>query len=103
MNNTGYTYSDCLYVFYGSVEELEEQNRISIYPNPSTGQFTIESEEGKLIENIQIHSTDGRLIYTHENLKKSKAEMHLEHLPKGIYFLKAKIGSELVHDKIVIE
>ncbi|MEZ4936676.1 MAG: T9SS type A sorting domain-containing protein [Crocinitomicaceae bacterium] len=102
INNPSFVkYNQCL-VAYGGINENNLSN-LSIYPNPSTGQFTIESDEGKLIENIQIHSPEGRLVYTHENLKKSKALIQLGYLPKGIYYIKAQIGSEFIFEKIIIE
>lgn len=93
--------NDCI-SFFGSIDE-SESSHLSVYPNPSNGQFTIESEQGKLIENIQIHSTDGRLIYSDEKLKSSETNIDLSQFPKGIYILKAQIGEEWINEKIVLD
>lgn len=88
--------------FFGSLDENEE-SELLIFPNPSKGRISIESILGKNINQIQIHSTDGRLIYTSKNIKNSKTTLNLSHLPAGIYYLKAEIGDGFVNEKIVIE
>jgi len=64
-----------------SVEEIEDNNAVKIFPNPSKGILTIEDLEKP--SNYQLLSFHGQVIvsgkiYPQENLQFS-------HLPKGIY------------------
>ena len=93
--------NSCISVF-GSVSE-NENSSLTIYPNPSNGQFQIESDQGQIIEKIQIHSTDGRLVYTSKKVNASKTTLNIPNLPRGIYYLKANFGSSSIFEKIVIE
>lgn len=54
----------------------------SIYPNPSSGVFTIESE-GVEIYSIKVYASDGRLVYN----EKFASKLDLSNLPSGIYKL----------------
>lgn len=65
---------------------LSENSAITttIYPNPSTGLFTIESE--KIISTIEIVNMLGEKIYSSQ-LNSEKATIDLSKKTKGIYFL----------------
>lgn len=102
VSHNGYLYGiSCPFLQFGSTNNHELQ-KLKIYPNPSKGLFNLESEDGKIIESIEIHSTDGRLVYKDVNIKKSKSKINLNGIPLGIYYIKAKFGSEVVFEKIVV-
>ena len=86
--------------FIGSVDENEE-SQIKIYPNPSTGIITIESEESKMLEKIEVLSTDGRVVFTKDTPKNSSTSINLNKLPPGIYYLKAKLSNSFIVKKII--
>ena len=87
------------------IEEAELFDNISIFPNPSNGNFTLtlDNAEGDDIE-LQILDMVGKVVYnetisltgiTTKNIKSS--------LPEGIYVLKLIKGDETYTDKITIQ
>ena len=70
---------------------LEEQanslyNNITIYPNPSQGQFTIQSKKGGVFELMDI---TGMVLNTYTITNNNKQTIN-ENLPAGMYFLREK-------------
>ncbi|MCG9879813.1 MAG: T9SS type A sorting domain-containing protein [Bacteroidia bacterium] len=68
-----------------------------VYPNPSSGLFTIECEENS---EIRVYNLLGKLVYS--NLHSSKSEINLGKLPKGIYILEARNNNSKTF-KLIIE
>ncbi|MCG9879892.1 MAG: T9SS type A sorting domain-containing protein [Bacteroidia bacterium] len=82
--------------------EKIEKNKFSIFPNPSTGNFTIQSHDDN-IENITVTDLTGKSIfiqsfedYTH------RKNINLSHLKSGVYFLQVLTAGKLEIVKIVI-
>ena len=62
-------------------ENLEQENLITVYPNPSEGLFNLKSVEE--IKNIIVYNIVGEVVYE-TNTKK----LNLIDLPQGVYYLK---------------
>jgi len=60
---------------------------IKIYPNPTTGLFTIDTKGQYQVESIKIHSIDGKLVYNKSFIKNSKEKIDLNSQTKGLYFI----------------
>jgi len=81
------------------VKENNLSRKILVYPNPTTGELTIENGELR-IENVEVYNIVGqkqKLIFNFQFSTFNSID--ISHLPSGIYFL--KIGSETV--KVVKE
>jgi hypothetical protein len=70
---------------------LEEQlftksNELTVYPNPSFGELTIESSEQ--IQFIEVYSCDGKLIQSLSIPEVTKTQVNTSSLPAGQYLLK---------------
>ena len=65
-------------------------NNISIYPNPSTGLFTINglNEDSKIL----IYNSIGQQLINNSSLDKNTID--LNHQPDGIYFIKINPNEE---------
>lgn len=59
---------------------------VLIYPNPTDGPVTIESEE--TIQTIQVYDMNGRIILNMNNLNTNKETISLSEQANGIYILK---------------
>jgi len=61
-------------------------NKLSIYPNPSNGRFTITSN--RVISAVYLYDVSGRQIPPSPPfVKGALVEMNCGHLPKGLYFV----------------
>ena len=65
-----------------STDEADIPSSISVYPNPSSGKFTITSTESKLL-NYQISTAYGKVVMAGEFYN----QMEITELATGIYFL----------------
>ncbi len=66
------------------IEEQEISNRITLYPNPSNGVFTVAS--GSQIESIQILNWQGQVICVQYPLS-NQVSIDLSKLKSGLYFV----------------
>ena len=80
-------------VDYDGVEEI--RNEAQVYPNPSTGDFTIACEG---IQKISVFSVDGKLL---ETIEINGNECRIKDLPKGVYVLKIDTEKGVIVNKIV--
>jgi hypothetical protein len=67
--------------------------KASVYPNPTEGNITIESEE--LIRTIQVFDLSGRMMSSFNNLSNNKETLDVSNLQSGIYLLRIN-GSSTV-------
>jgi len=79
----------------------QSKNDIEIFPNPTSGIFTIESTFAKLTS-IKIMNVLGECVY-HSEIRNSKSEINLTGVSKGIYFLQANTADGIVNKKIMVE
>jgi hypothetical protein len=80
--------------------QLEINNDICIYPNPSRGKFTIET--GTIKSSFEIFNLLGEKIYTSCLTHHTSKEIDLSEAPKGIYLIKIFSGKEIITRKMVI-
>ena len=78
--------------------ELINQD-LSIFPNPSKGQFVLHG--GAEILNVQVVDLSGRVVVVNSTFTGSSAIIQLD--KKGIYFLTVKTTTGLYRQKVVIE
>ncbi len=82
-------------------------NNITIYPNPTNGVITIEIENtysSELI--ISVSDIQGREVYNtiDKNIVAGYSkQISLEHLAKGIYYIKLQNGEHSSYQKLIIE
>ena len=80
-------------VNYDGVNEIKPA--VVVYPNPSSGTFTVTCEG---MSQIQVFSVDGRLI---QCLETQSDFVQISGLTDGVYVLRIKKGSEMLMRKIV--
>jgi len=77
------------------------QSGVSIYPNPSNGQFVINVD--KLSDyTLEITDVTGKIILK-DNVTTSSKTVDLKDFAKGVYFVKLTIDGEEVKERIIIE
>ena len=75
---------------------------IEIYPNPSSGQFTLSLKNVLNKSNLQIINSDGRIVYQRELGMEKQLEIQLKE-PTGIYMLTINDGNSIFSKKIIVE
>jgi M6 family metalloprotease-like protein len=78
------------------------ENTIAIFPNPTTGKFTIESGELR-IENIEVFDTFGRKVFEQKAESKKQNEIDISNLSSGIYIITIHTDKGMVNKKVVKE
>jgi hypothetical protein len=76
-------------------------NRVSIYPNPTSGRLIINLEKG--ISSIAIKNNLGQNLFKNYPNSKDKLELDISTYPSGIYFLHLKFEDEVIIKKVIKE
>ncbi len=76
---------------------------LKIYPNPTTGIFTIEWQHNEKLADvcITILNMQGNMIYVNNAIKVSQLKFDLSAQPQGIYFVRVVMGSEVISKKVI--
>jgi len=85
---------------YG-ISDITGLNSFSIYPNPASGNFTLELNSGFTATNIQIFNTLGALVYE-QAISQLSTNINLN-APAGIYFVKVSDSDKMHTQKLIIE
>jgi len=86
------------------IEESSSSAACSVFPNPSSGQFTVYSSSLKVGCTIAIYNLTGEKIYSQSICNHNNNQMPINlKLNGGIYFIQLMNGQEIVTKRIVIE
>jgi hypothetical protein len=80
-----------------SLEDLpfmEEENEFSLYPNPTSGSFTLEKENDEAID-IEVFDFTGRSVFSQKDLSGEKFTFDLSAQPNGVYLVRIISGTEV--------
>lgn len=96
-NTTVLTLNGAYYTTLSNEEVIAPKSDIKIYPNPSTGIFTIDSE---LPTSYQVFNLNGQLILSGAS-GISGSQLDLSAAAKGLYFIKIFVGDQTITQKLV--
>lgn len=82
------------------VQALTSEIQFLVYPNPSTGSFSIRLGEAYPFYDIQILDLMGKVHYQ-RTLASGKSDLDLD-LPSGTYLVKARLGKEVKVKRIEV-
>ena len=86
-NKDGLMYDDLGFVDYvEGISKIQNDNLISIYPNPSSEELIISETEKQDCPSIQIINSIGQIIYSDNCLKSER--INIKQLNDGTYYLK---------------
>ena len=78
-----------------SLADIEEEQTLSFYPNPTKGELTFD----RLVEKIEIIDLAGKTVGVYEN----KKQLNIETLPSGAYYLRITTGDKTITKKVIKE
>ncbi len=93
---------DCGADEYYSVTNTDSNfyvQKFSIFPNPTTGLFTV---EGNGIIKTEIYNITGKIIKTY-NINEVPFNIDIREQPKGIYFVRISTNNEFQVKKVILQ
>ncbi len=100
---TAYYYIDDVSVIKCNVgvDEITDDIKVSIFPNPSNGMFEVKSEKYK-IQRVEVFNVLGEKIYNEEIKNITTATVNLQ-APPGVYFVQVQTEEGVMRKKVVKE
>jgi hypothetical protein len=96
-----YVYSDFVTFNVGIKEQTKDANLLNIYPNPSSGNFNIESNKDR-ISYVNIYNLTGTLVYSIVCFNKN-IRIDLSEMKNGVYFVNTMMeNGNIKNSKIII-
>jgi hypothetical protein len=88
--------------FLGAVADSpKEEDLLGVYPNPSAGIFRVELNQGT-ISGIEVYNAMNQMVYSDCNPGTVQTSVNLGSAPNGLYFIRAKAGTRVYSQKILI-
>lgn len=84
-----------------SIEDLQLLSDILLYPNPTSGQLTVEAEEN--INSISIISVTGQTYYENYNLDSSIVSLDMSLAATGLYLIKFSSDNKIGVRRLIVE
>ena len=91
--------SDCVSLTVVGINENELENSLSVYPNPSKGQFNIELNQAA---EITITNALGVIVKT-QNCIAGKNKITLADAPNGLYFVQLTHNNATLTKKVILQ
>ncbi|MES2132926.1 MAG: T9SS type A sorting domain-containing protein [Bacteroidota bacterium] len=87
------------------VNELNSaEDEMTIFPNPSTGIFSIQSQTtGNEEQFVEVYNVLGSKVYSSPKNKLTKQEVDISQQPKGVYVVKVYQGKKCTTRKIMVQ
>ena len=97
----------CYLDHYLKVPE-EKISSVSVYPNPTAGELTINNEQ-LIINNIEIFDIYGKKLSSHHLITSSSNHLitsssnhlNISHLAAGVYFVKISTEAGIITKKVI--
>lgn len=70
-----------------SIQPLSVDQTFKVYPNPTSGQITIETESGENVDHVQLINQQGQVVLTLQKQWSAKTTLDISSVQAGIYYL----------------
>ena len=81
------------------IEEADVNSHISVYPNPSVGNLSIECDKEMI--NVSVFSSLGQKVFD-SNVNDLSLQLNTENYQEGLYFVKIKTNTGVTTKKIIV-
>ncbi len=85
-----------------SINELESSNVVSLFPNPTSGSFTVYMQ-GESDKEVIVYNSLGKIVHSKFIESNEKIMLDIGDLSEGIYLVRIKTNSLMITKKIVKE
>ncbi|MBL4716143.1 MAG: PKD domain-containing protein [Bacteroidia bacterium] len=83
-----------------AISEMDQFDKLRIYPNPSSGLFTISYDELSKIKSVSLTDITGKVIFRKEQPQLDNLEVKIGNA--GVYIIKVETEHQTINKKIVI-
>ncbi len=85
------------------IKSVKNNSAVSIYPNPSSGIFTLELLENTNAQQVTVSNAIGQVVYTNKIITNPVLQLNIGNVAKGIYTVQITTAEGLINQKISIE
>jgi hypothetical protein len=85
------------------ISETKSSNDLKVFPNPAHSYFTISNPTNIQIKKIELFDFSGMLVQMWNATECAGNKLGIQHLPRGIYLLKAETEKWIKTEKLVIQ
>ena len=93
--------ANCIF-YLGYNENFEDKTKLNIFPNPSTGQLTIQTQSIFSDSYICVRDVLGRIVHQ-EKLQFPNQNINISSQPKGLYFVELYFNGEKSVQKVILQ
>ncbi len=91
----------CFNVKVTSVEVMNPESTLPVYPNPTTGQFEIDMQTIQHDAYVSVIDIHGKKVAASVFKDQSKLSMNISNLPNGPYYIEVKSNNNVKYYKVV--
>lgn len=81
--------------------QFGEGARVEVYPNPGTGFFTVDLNNGA-VKTFQVMDVTGKVVYAGQS-EQDRTQLDISHLSRGIYYLQLQSNNAVQVIKLIKE
>ncbi|MGB0424958.1 MAG: T9SS type A sorting domain-containing protein, partial [Flavobacteriales bacterium] len=85
-----------------SVNDIEQDQQVTIFPNPSNGIINVKLGDFNTCVDLKIHDALGKVVYSENNFCDSSRRLSLN-LPAGAYVLTLNSASTFISKELIIQ
>jgi len=103
-NNIGNSISSDFSIFVNETLNLNNlQTTVSIFPNPTSGKFTLNFSAVSNLREVKISNILGQTIYAQNNITTNQLEIDLSGFTKGFYNVQIQIDEVIINQKLILK
>ncbi len=100
INNSGFELAEYVPLTTQNTEVINNPGQIRLFPNPSTGNITVEKSDGLFTSTLTIYTVTGNKVFTREIIT-GISNIALD-LKPGIYIYRIDSGLSVNSGKLII-
>lgn len=93
--------SNCFFAMAVGVDDPILRYELSVYPNPSRGNFILDFNQMVNQATVEVRNTMGQIIYSSTAVNTSSSQIQLN-AASGVYFLRVSINGEVTEKRIIL-